>query len=223
MIHVYTTIHQVIQYREQSNLAFALLVKSQESDNRISLEKLLEFPLAPVPHALGTLDGFFAKTKKSAMVHHVLKANTSVIIDNSLLDNRERIWIKDGNVLFYELSNLSANLGGVCFAILDQMIAKKNFIFSMDSYHELSIKGSERLRRGGTADRIIVGGAATRTPADFKYFLSNTDNKKQLSKLLLEVWSSDAAASRIKNVPKTAAVVMDGAFYTLVEHEAKVV
>ena len=181
------------------------MVKSQESDNRISLEKLLEFPLAPVPHALGTPDGFFAKTKKSAMVHHVLKANTSVIIDNSLL------------------SNLSANLGGVCFAILDQMIAKKNFIFSMDSYHELSIKGSERLRRGGTADRIIVGGAATRTPADFKYFLSNTDNKKQLSKLLLEVWSSDAAASRIKNVPKTAAVVMDGAFYTLVEHEAKVV
>ena len=55
------------------------------------------------------------------------------------------------------------------------------------------------------------------------FLLCNTDNKKQLSKLLLEVWSSDAAASRIKNVPKTAAVVMDGAFYTLVENEAKVV
>ncbi|KAI4821039.1 hypothetical protein KUCAC02_028991 [Chaenocephalus aceratus] len=51
-------------YKEQSNLAFQLLVKSQIMEMPINLEELMRYPLSPVPHALGSPDGYFAKTNK---------------------------------------------------------------------------------------------------------------------------------------------------------------
>lgn len=55
------------------------------------------------------------------------------------------------------------------------MVAKKHFIFSTDS-----IKVQERLRRG-LSERFIVQGTATREPQqDFKLFLGDEENKRQL-------------------------------------------
>ena len=50
---------KVIQYQEQSNLAFLLLVKSQSQDEPLDLEELMKYCLMPVPPGLGTPDGFF--------------------------------------------------------------------------------------------------------------------------------------------------------------------
>ncbi|KAI4827600.1 hypothetical protein KUCAC02_030985 [Chaenocephalus aceratus] len=44
---------KVIQYQEQSNLAFLLLVKSQRAEEPLDLEELMKYPLMPVPLALG--------------------------------------------------------------------------------------------------------------------------------------------------------------------------
>ena len=65
------------------------------------------------------------------------------------------------------------------------MVAKKHFLFSTDSYHVDSIKCQEWLRRG-TAQKSILLGPATRVH-DYKMFLSNEDNKQQLSRLMLRV------------------------------------
>ncbi|XP_060763255.1 uncharacterized protein LOC132872444 isoform X1 [Neoarius graeffei] len=58
-------------YQEQSNLAYQLLVKLQIMDKPINIEELIRYPLSPVPHALGSPDGYFAKTNKSAILHHL--------------------------------------------------------------------------------------------------------------------------------------------------------
>ncbi len=61
-------------------------------------------------------------------------------------------------------------------------------------YNPNSIKSQERLRRG-TSDKIIVAGPATRRPYDFKLFLKNDTNKRQLCQLLLQVWGNPCAKS----------------------------
>ena len=100
------------------------------------------------------------------------------------------------------------------------MTSKKNFIFSTDSYNEDSIKAQERKRRG-TAQPHHLDGPSTRIPGDMKMFLQNDANKKQLCNLLLAVWKSEAAASRLEGC-KTAIVVIEGVAYCLTVSEEQV-
>ena len=104
--------------------------------------------------------------------------------------------------------------------LLDQMVAKKHFIFSTDSYHSGSIKAQERLRRG-SSDRIILSGPATRKPFDFKIFLANDDNKKQLCQLLLRVWGDRVAASRLQR-NEMAILIVEGKAYQLIASNGEV-
>ena len=74
--------------------------------------------------------------------------------------------------------------GEICLQVLDQMVAKKHFLFSTDSCHPQSIKTLERFRRR-SSEKIILAGSATRKLYDCKKFRVNDDNKKQLCQLLL--------------------------------------
>ena len=94
------------------------------------------------------------------------------------------MFIQEGMALLHTLANLPPTCGEICLQVLDQMVAKKHFWFSTDSYYPQSIKTQERLRRG-SSEKIILAGPATRKPYDFKMFLANDDNKKQLCQLLL--------------------------------------
>lgn len=62
---------QIIQYKEQGNIAFQILVKSQLIRQPISIEELLTFCITPVPHSLGTPDGYMAKTNKAKIMHYL--------------------------------------------------------------------------------------------------------------------------------------------------------
>jgi len=53
----------------------------------------------------------------------------------------ESLYIQDGNTLFHALKSLPPTFGAICLQVLAQMVAKKNFVFSTDSYHADSIKG----------------------------------------------------------------------------------
>ena len=172
-----------------------LLIKSQHLDESLNLDKLMRYSLTPVPHSLGTADGFFIKTNKATM------------------HPKDALYIQDGNALFHALINLPPTFGEICLQVLDQMVAKKNFVFSTDSYLADSIKAQERLRRG-FSQRYILEGPATRKPSDFKLFLANEQNKTQLCQLLLRVWGSKAAASRLEK-SGTAMAVVEGKVYQL--------
>lgn len=65
-------------------------------------------------------------------------------------------------------------------------------------YKPGSIKAMERKRRG-TGEKILIKGENTKRPAEWKTFLSNDENKKQLSQMLLDVWSKDNRAPKLKD------------------------
>ena len=156
-----------------------LLVKSQDLEEPIDVSVLVQYCLLPVPPSLGTPDGFFCKTNKAAMLHYILKD----ITQNDLQYPKDAFFIQDGMALLHTLTDIPPSWGDLCLKVLDQMVAKKNFLFSPDSYDEESIKSQERLRRG-TSERSILSGPATRVH-DYKNFLTNDDNKKQLCQLML--------------------------------------
>lgn len=183
-----------------------LFIKSQNLKKPVDIEELMRYSLTPVPHSLGTADGFFDKTNKASLLHFLVEDIQEVVTYP-----KDSLHIQDGNALFHALKNFPPTFGTICLKLLDQMVAKGNFIFSTDSYHPESIKAQERLRRG-FSQRYIVEGPATRRPTDFKLFLANEDNKTQFCQLLLRVWESKAAASRLEQFG-TAMVVVDGKAY----------
>ena len=156
---------QLVQYQEQSELAFKLLVKSQLLDEPVDLDLLMSYTLTPVPHTLGTPDGYFTKTNKAALLHFVLDDLTEQV--TYPLD---AFYIQDGNALFHELKDIPPSFGDICLKGLDQMVCQANFLFSTDRYDENSVKGQERLRRG-VSEKFIIDGPATRKPVDWKVLL----------------------------------------------------
>ena len=81
------------------------------------------------------------------------------------------------------------------------VVRKSDIIFSTDMYLENSIKSMERKRRG-CSEKLIVTGENMKKPPDWKTFLANEENKKQLIELLCRVWSTDNFAPKLlgKNV-----------------------
>ena len=64
---------QTIQYKEQGNLAFTLLVKSQLLERPFDFDELMRYSLTPVPYSLGTPDDFFNKTNKDVTRYFLAK------------------------------------------------------------------------------------------------------------------------------------------------------
>ena len=179
----------------------------------INQSRTTQFFAMPVPPSLATPDGFFAKTNKAAILHYLLEHATP----EDLSYHKDALFIQDGMALLHVLTNLPPTCGDICLQILDQMVAKKHFIFSTDSYHSCPIKAQERLRRG-SSDRIILSGPATRKPFDFKIFLANDDNKKQLCQLLLRVWGDRVAASRLQRTEMAILIVEEKAYQLIVSN-----
>ena len=199
---------KLIQYQEQSNLAFRLLVKSQTLNEPIDLNILCGYSLVPTTTVFATPDGFFTKTNKAAMMHFLMEeeSHTDQYPKNSLL-------IQDGNALFHTMTDLAPTFGGIALQLLDVMVPKRDFVFSTDSYHPGSIKTQERLRRG-SGEQFLLDGSSTRKPKDFKSFLTNDENKKQFCKMLLDVWSSSHATTQVQKC-NTAVLAVDGKAHTL--------
>ena len=56
---------KLVQYIEQGDIAFQLLIKSQVMEHPISIDELMRYCITPVPHSLGTPDGYMAKTDQN--------------------------------------------------------------------------------------------------------------------------------------------------------------
>ena len=175
----------------------------------------MKFSLTPIPHCLGTPDGFFAKTNKATMLHYLLTDHTDEVPYPA-----DAIHIQDGNALIHALKNLPPTFGGICLKIFNQMVSKKNFIFSTDSYYEHSIKAHERKRRGVTQPHHLDG-PATRIPTNMKFFLQNDVNKKQLFDLLLKMWSGKEAASRLDK-SSMAVLIVNGVAHAFTAEDGNV-
>jgi len=82
---------KTIQVRAERNLLGRVMMLSQVND--LSLEKLFQYPLGPIPWSLATADGGMVKTDKSQLLHCLedrIKTLKCPAID-------DRLYIVDGN------------------------------------------------------------------------------------------------------------------------------
>ena len=176
---------------------------------QVNLEDLLTYPLTPVPYSLATADGYFAKTDKAKAFHYVSKG-----IPDTVKPVGKTLTIYDGNAIFYLLKDIPLNFRLICKKIFSMLV--DGDVFSTDSYDPESIKASERLR-GGTTDKLIIKGANTRRPADWKTFLSNDQNKQQFIEIILREWSSDDYAGKLRD--RQVIFICNGDAYLLMSED----
>ena len=162
------------------------------------------YSLTPVPVNLGTIHFLLEDMYEEVQYPH------------------DSTYIQYGNALFHALSALISThtFGDISLNVLDHMVAHRNLIFSINRYMPNTIKSSERQCQC-IFQRLILGGAATRRPDDFKVFLGNEDIKIQLAELMLKVWSSPVAASRLEKC-KEAMLIVEGRVYKLTSSDGEI-
>ena len=183
-----------VQYRQQGNIAMQLLVQSQQPDINIDLATLMKYPLTPVPFSIGTADGCLEKTDKSKGLKYITEGIDLADIPQS---DKTLLVIEDGNALFHSMKEVPNNFRQISEKLFNMMPQRVDVIFSTDMYKENYVKRMERDRRGN-GERLLIQGGNTKKPAEWKSFLTNDDNKKQLVQVLQKSWENDIYAKRLE-------------------------
>jgi hypothetical protein len=204
--------NKIIEYRQQSNIVFQLLVRSQCDDLRIDLKELLAYPLTQVPYSIATPGGFLNKADKSKGYHFLTKDVEDV---PPPLDDKTLV-IEDDNAAFYYLKDLPPSFRDISDRLFDMVARKSDIIFSTDMYLENSIKSMERKRRG-CSEKLIVTGENTKKPPDWKTYIANEENKKQLIELFCRVWSTGDFAPKL--LSKNVITVSDGHAFHITSYD----
>ena len=153
------------------------------SNHQLNMESVLSYPLGPVPWALATADGAHTTTDKSTFLRK--------LEDNATTAGRPPLdtvsYIVDGNALFQAETALPSRptFEELAASIFEQLPRTQQVDFITDSYWELSVKSLERARRG-VGQAHLIKGPHTKVPRDWKQFLCNDENKRQLTNFILE-------------------------------------
>ena len=83
-------------------------------------------------------------------------------------------------------------------------------------YHPNSVKAVGKLRRGSAA-KLIVRGDNAKKRKEWKSFLTNNENKKQLIEILPAVWSSDSCKDNIRD--RVVILTCEGEAYEILVEE----
>lgn len=179
------------QITAERNVFGQLVLLALEHD--ISMERVLSFPLGPVPWALATADGTPVKTDKAKLMHslegeeHTTKRPTQGTTS----------YIMDGNALLQAQVALPGTFGELAESLFKQLPHNSQRVdFVTDSYLPLSIKGLERARRG-SANAHLIKGPLTKIPRNWKTFLASEENKQSFTRFLLNEWKGDKYAPRL--------------------------
>ena len=178
-----TSQKKTVELKAERNLLGRLLFLSQAND--LSLPKLFEYPLGPIPWAIATADGGMIKTSKAQLLHHL----ESLVqpSSSSSFPVVDAVNVLDGNALLQACSHLPETFEDLAKQVFCCLPKSRVTHFLTDSYKEVSIKQLERNCRGQSA-KFYISGPKTKLPRDFKAFLQNSNNKRQLIKLFLVEW-----------------------------------
>ena len=188
-----TAKNKVIEYRQQGNIFLQLLIRSQEG-MKVEIEDLMKYPLTPIPYSLATANSFFNKTDKSKGFHYLMKD-----VENSPIPSTGLcLIIEDGNAVFHFLKEVQGNFKQICHKIYDMLPKNSDVVFSTDMYYSDSVKAVE-WRKRGCAEKLVLQVELTKQSGDWQTFLTNDENKLQLTRLVLRVWSDDEVADKYKN------------------------
>ena len=68
-----TSSNREVQYKQQANATFQLLVLLQKQSEKIDMKELMKYLLMPVPSTIGTPDGYLLETDKSKSFTYLTK------------------------------------------------------------------------------------------------------------------------------------------------------
>ena len=188
---VKSTANKLVQIKAERNVFGQLILLSVS--NNIDLRLTLTYPLGPVPWSMATPDGFPMKTDKSKLLH-LLEASVE---PSEMPPLNTAVYVVDGNALLQSMVSIPDNFEALAENVFAKLPKTSRVDFVTDSYHRGSIKSVERLRRG-VSKTFLISGPKTKTPRDWKSFMSNDENKSQLIKLLLSEWRGEKYAERLK-------------------------
>jgi len=123
-----TTQLKTVTVKAERNLLGHLLMLSQS--HNISLQKLFNYSLSPIPWSIATGDGCLAKTNKAQLMH-VLEHEDSNTSDVTLPS--EYISIIDGNALIRSLTSLPKSFGEFASALFNALPNVKQVHFVTDT------------------------------------------------------------------------------------------
>ena len=64
VVKLKTSKNKVVEYKQQSNIAFQLLVKSQQQEAKLNMQHLLSYPLTTIPYSIATANVFLASKRR---------------------------------------------------------------------------------------------------------------------------------------------------------------
>ncbi|KAL8598714.1 hypothetical protein ACOMHN_033278 [Nucella lapillus] len=142
--------NKTIQVAAQRDIFGQLMMISQE--NNINLQKVMCYPLSPIPWSMATPDGMPAKTDKSKLMQLLEKEQVLQDLDRSKCTS-----IVDGMVLLHSLTALPSTFAELADKVLRCLPASTRVDFVADTYHPDSIKMMERIRRGQSETFLLSG------------------------------------------------------------------
>ena len=157
--------------------------------NKLCMEKVLAYPLGPVPWSLATADGAPVKTNKATLLHKLEEGHSLTTLQMFQRMHKPicAVFVIDGNAMLQAVAQVRNNFGELAEYIFAQLPNATRVDFVTDTYQQHSINHMETDRRG-MADKFLVSGPSTKVPGDYKQFLANSENKTQLIQLLLREW-----------------------------------
>ena len=147
-----------------------------------------------MPLSLGTAYDALMKTNNSQLMKNLegkvaLAGNADCVADD--------VAATDGNAVFQSITNPPSTFADL--DIFHMSVPKSRVIhFVTDTYRPHSIKEMERQQRGSSTC-YKIGGLKTRVPRDWKGFLRNSDNKTELTNIILNEWQSDQYVKHLRD------------------------
>lgn len=186
-------IHEVKLQRDLFGRLLALSL-----DTNLDLDKVLCFPITPIPLSLCHIDGSMNKTVKSVLIQELEKKVEEMEQPPHHLD----YFIVDGFFFFNTFKQVPRSFGDLSKKILQSLVnnSASHVAIIFDRYFTPSIKDCEHTLRGtiDNKDFNITGPQQTR-PTDFGKELKNIKFKEALVKFLIDHWADNEMASIIGN------------------------
>ena len=168
-----------------------------------------------MPWSLATADDMPVKIDKSRLLH-----NLESSIEPTTARTSDAVHIIDGNAMLQSLKPIPDTFEELAEHVFNRLPKLKLVDFTTDTYKPQSIKFYERACRG-MAPTFLLSGARTKTPHEWKSFMSNDKNKTQLINLLLEQWKTDKYAAKL--VDRSIYYVIGEKVYRLTSEDGRAV
>jgi len=135
---------KTVQVKAEINFLGSLLLLSQRHD--VSLERIFQYPLGPIPWAFATADGALVKKTKAQIMHCI----ESLTEEDLTALPESSVHVIDGNALFQGMVRLPETFDGFALFVFNSLPASETVHFVTDTYLENSVKQLERNRRGSS-------------------------------------------------------------------------